>query len=90
VLVLRLRRMHTLASTGITTLQWSIVSAQRLGAAFLLSEVTPEIYRVLKDSHVNDLIGEERIFLCNEVLFEATERAVAWGEQWIKTNEVKR
>ncbi len=90
VLVLRLRRMHTLASTGITALQWSIVSAQRMGTAFLLSEVTPEIYRVLKDSHVNDLIGEERIFQCNEVLFEATERAVAWGEQWIKSNEVKR
>ncbi len=86
VLILRLRRMHTLASTGITTLQWSIVSAQRAGAVFVFSEVTPEIHQVLKASHVNDLIGEERIFPVTEILFEATHRAVNWGQNLIESN----
>ena len=79
-LVLRVRRMRMLASTGITTLQGVLISGQKAGMTILLSEVSPEIRTILNTSKITRLIGEANIFGSTGILFEATRQAVEQAE----------
>jgi SulP family sulfate permease len=76
VLVLRLRRIHSLASTGVTTLQWAIVAARRRGTTVLLSGVSPEARAMLDSVGISMLVGDANIFEGGEVVFESTRRAL--------------
>jgi sulfate permease, SulP family len=80
VLILRVRRMRMLASTGILTLQGLLFSGRKAGMTILLSEVSPEIHSILNTSKVTQLIGEANIFGSTDILFEATRRAVEQAE----------
>ena len=80
VLVLRMRRMRGLSSTGITTLQGVLISAQKAGMTILLSGVSPKTRTILNTSKINQLIGEANIFGSTEILFDATRQAVEQAE----------
>jgi sulfate permease, SulP family len=71
-LVLRLRSMHNLASTGVTALAWAIRNSQKAGMTVLLSGVDPAMGRILAAGGIIDLVGAENVFVCEETLFEAT------------------
>jgi SulP family sulfate permease len=77
VLVLRLRRAHMLASTGVVALQGILATARKAGMVIMLSGVSPQVRSILESSQITHLIGEEHIFFGSESLFESTRRAVA-------------
>lgn len=83
VLVLRVRRMRMLASTGVTTLQWAIINAQRKGMTILLSGVNEDVWRVLESSNILQFIGEEHVFRSGEELFSSTIQAVNYGRELV-------
>jgi MFS superfamily sulfate permease-like transporter len=84
VLVLRLRRVHRLAFTGIAALQWAILAARKAGVTILVSGVTHEARAMLETFHLADLIGRDHIFAGNEILFDSTRRTVEAGQRMLQ------
>ncbi len=76
VLVLRLRQMHMLGSTGTTALHWAIAASKKKGMRILLSGVTAQARAVLDAGGITQLIGEENVYGSTETLFDATLQAV--------------
>jgi sulfate permease, SulP family len=79
VLILRLRRMRLLSSTGIVSLQGLINNSQKAGMTIILSEVGSEAYHLLENSKIIQLIGEVHIFKSTEIMFESTRLAMEYA-----------
>lgn len=76
VIILRLRHMHLLASTGVTALEGLVTRADQLGTTVLLCGVTPEIETTLASSGLKSLVGTGRTFKATDTLFESTHQAL--------------
>lgn len=76
VLILRLRQMHMLGSTGITALHWAIAASKKKGMRIILSGVTAQARSVLDAGGITPLIGEENVYASTETLFDATLQAI--------------
>jgi SulP family sulfate permease len=76
VLILRFRRMHLLASTGIMALDHLIKSAQDKGVQILFCGIQSETYELLESSGLTSIIGESKIFSASDVLFDSTYAAL--------------
>jgi SulP family sulfate permease len=89
VLILRFRRTHLLASTGVMTLSWIIDSARDKGIEVLFCGVQKETYEPLKTAGLTDIIGESRIFPANDTLFGSAQAALQKAKSILqeKTNE---
>ncbi len=61
VLILRLRDVPVIDSTGLHALHDVVKRSQREGTRVLLTEVQPAVRRVIERSHVGDLLGPEAI-----------------------------
>lgn len=79
VVVVRLRRMRLIASTGMAMLEGAVKTARKQGVEILLSGLNAETDDALRRAGLLDLLGEERVFCASEVVFESTRRAVAAG-----------
>lgn len=76
VIVLRLRRMHLMASSGISTLELLIRRAKKRGVEIRLAGVSQEVTDTLSGCGLECVIGEENIFKATEIPYEATRRAI--------------
>ncbi len=76
VIVLRLRRMHLLASSGLSTLEFLIHRAREKGGQICLSGVSPEMTAMIADCGLEDDLESRNIFLATDVPFESTHRAL--------------
>jgi sulfate permease, SulP family len=76
VIVLRMRRVQMLGSTGIIMLENLVRQARRLGIHIYLSEVNEETMLALHGSGLEQIVGPERIFAESPALFDATEQAL--------------
>jgi sulfate permease, SulP family len=76
VMILRIRRMRRLASTGVSALQWSIITARRQGTEILICGVTPQAMPILDSTGISALVGKENIFPGSDVLFRSTREAL--------------
>jgi anti-anti-sigma factor len=76
VIILRLRHMHLLASTGVTALEGLVTRADQLGTTVLLCGVTNEIEATLASSGLKSLVGNGRTFKATDTLFESTHQAL--------------
>jgi sulfate permease, SulP family len=81
VLVLRMRRIRLLASTGATTLKWAFVKAQKQGMVVLLSGVDPATLAILNMAEITPLLSPEHIFHGEETLFESTLLAYQYAQK---------
>ncbi len=79
VIILRVRHMHLLASTGVTALEGLITRAEQLGTTVLLCGVTDEIETTLTSSGIESMVGSKRTFKASETLFEATHEALQYA-----------
>ncbi len=61
VLILRLRDVPVIDSTGLHALHDVVKRSQREGTRVLLTEVQPSVRRVIERSQVGDLLGQESI-----------------------------
>ena len=77
VVILRLRRVHLLASTGIVALERIAARAQRNGTRVILCGVRTNLVAALQSSGVVALLGQENVIEANDTLFESTRAALA-------------
>jgi len=87
VVILRMRRVHLLASTGVTVLENILRQANVLGILVLFSGVTSEIEPVLKNSGLANLLGPEKTFPASQTLFSATREALQAAWEYINRHE---
>jgi SulP family sulfate permease len=76
VLILRFRRTHLLASTGIMALDHLIKSARDKGVHILFCGIQKETYELLESSGLTSIIGESSIFTAKDILFYSTHAAI--------------
>jgi sulfate permease, SulP family len=84
VMILRIRRMRRLASTGVSALQWSVITAKRQGTEILICGVNPEAKSILDSTGITTLVGEENIFPGSDVLFRATRAALVRAQELMR------
>lgn len=75
-IVLRLRRSHMIASSGISTLEILIQRAKQKGGRIKLSGVTEEVMQTLHACKLDEEIRETNIFKATEIPYESTRLAV--------------
>jgi sulfate permease, SulP family len=76
VVILRMRRVHLLASSGVTVLENILHQANNLGIIVLFSGVTGEIDQIMRTSGISNLIGPGQTFPASQTLFAATREAI--------------
>lgn len=76
VIVLRLRRMHMMASSGLSTLEILLSRAHERGAEIKLAGVSQEVMKVLHTSGIDEGFEEENIYLATEIPYESTRHAI--------------
>jgi SulP family sulfate permease len=81
VVILRLRRMHVLSSTGIAALEHIATSANRCGTRVLICGVREDVGASLHSAGIDALIGSERIFKASDVLFASTQQALERAQE---------
>ena len=92
VLILRFRRTHLLASTGIIALNQIIQSAKKKGIVVLFSGVHSEILETLESAGIVTKIGQSNIFTADNQLLESTQMALEEAKRLIQfdqTNSLK-
>jgi SulP family sulfate permease len=76
LVVLRVRRMHLLASSGISTLEVLVQRAKERGGRIMLAGVSNEVLHTLQVCGLDVKIDKENIFLATEIPYESTRKAV--------------
>lgn len=76
VLILRFRRTHLLASTGIMTLNSLIRSARKKDIEILFCGIQEDIWDPLEDAGVLDIVGQTNIFPAKDQIFKSTHLAL--------------
>jgi len=87
VLILRFRRTHLLASTGIMALNQLIRHARERNITVLFCGIHEEVRGPLEAAGVTGIIGEDRIFSANHQLFGSTQRALDEAKTIIEKQE---
>ncbi len=84
VLILRFRRTHLLASTGIMTINSLIRSARKKGIDILFCGIQSDIYEPLEDAGVLDNVGKANIFPAKDQIFKSTQIALKEAKTILK------
>jgi SulP family sulfate permease len=87
VLILRFRRTHLLASTGIMAIDQLLKTARDKDVKLLFCGIMEETYEPLKAAGVVDIIGEENIFTAHDTLFDSTQRALQRARMILQQNQ---
>lgn len=64
-LILRMRNAHHLDATSIMALEDLIVSMQKAGRYLLLSGASKEVYRIMRDTGVLEVLGRDNFFIAS-------------------------
>lgn len=65
VRILRMRKVPFIDATGVHNLEIVIRSSQKEGISVVLSGVNPEVHKVLNNTHIEALVGED--FICDHI-----------------------
>ena len=76
VMILRVRRLHLLASTGVIALTRIVTSARDSGVTVLICGVTEEVGEILASSGFASPMEVEPVFEASNTLFESTSQAL--------------
>ena len=76
VLILRFRRTHLLASTGIITINSIIRNARKNGIDILFCGIQTDIWEPLEDAGVIDKFGQSNFFPAKDQIFRSTQQAL--------------
>ena len=87
VLILRFRRTHLLASTGIMALGHLIKTANDNGVQVLFCGVHDEIQETLESSGILESIGQSNIFIANDQLFTSAQKALEKAKSILHENQ---
>ena len=84
VVILVLRDMQTLSSTGIKWLERYAKELTANDSLLILADVNPAVVDVLKKSGVAAVIGEQNIFPASPRILEAENVAWEAGQRWLQ------
>ena len=84
VLVLILRDMHRLTSTGILWLEHLAKDLKSSGSRLILADVTPEVFTVLQKSGSLDEIGADNVIPATSRVLAAERTAWDAGQAWLQ------
>jgi SulP family sulfate permease len=84
VVILRVRHMHLMASTGVTAIEGLANRASQLGITLLMCGVTDEVESTLLTSGTGQLVNINRIFKATDTLFESAHHALNFAENLVK------
>jgi SulP family sulfate permease len=87
VLILRFRRTHLLASTGIIALNQIIRTAKEQDVDILFCGIQEEIREPLEAAGVIRTIGPSHTFTASDVIFESTQRALEKAKENLEEKE---
>ena len=76
VIVLRMRRLHLLGSTGVSALKNIFEDASRAGITVLVCGITEEVSQTLEAAGLETPAGSDPAFPACEALFESTRQAL--------------
>jgi SulP family sulfate permease len=88
VVVLVIRDMRTISSTGIKWMQHYHKQLKDNGGTLILADVNPEVYAVLKKSGVLAVLGEENVIPATARVLEAENQA--WEVAQKRLMEIKK
>jgi SulP family sulfate permease len=77
VLILRFRRTHLLASTGVVALNQFIRSARKAGIQVLFCGIHHEIMATLESAGILNTVGPANVFPADDRLLDSTQQALA-------------
>ena len=86
-LILRMREMRALGSTGVGTLQHFCQLMRAQGVTVILTGVEAELERIIRRSGFLEEIGEENVFYADPFVFRATQLAFARARALIESHE---
>jgi len=89
VLILRFRRTHLLASTGVMALDQLLQSARDKNVEVLFSGLQEEVLDPLESAGITKIVGDSRVFLASKKLFASTQEALAEARILVKDEEIK-
>jgi len=89
VLILRFRRTHLLASTGIMAFDQLLQSAREKGVKVMFCGIQDEVLDPLKDAGLTEILGESAIFQADSQLFSSTQRALEHANKIIDEKKSK-
>ena len=81
VVILRMRRMKHLASTGVSSLKILASRAEQQGIPLLFCGLSEEIETVFNASGLGAKIGSQMTFKATQILFESTTEAIKKAEE---------
>jgi sulfate permease, SulP family len=87
VVVIVLRDMHQVGSTGIKWLEHYAGSLRENGSLLMLADINPEVLVMLKKSGALDVIGPENVFPATAQVLASENRAWEAAQQWRKENQ---
>jgi len=87
VLILRFRRTHLLASTGVMALDQLLQTAKDKGVEVIFSGIHEEVLEPLESAGISEMVGEGHLFLANKKLFDSTQKALMEARSLIKKED---
>ncbi len=85
VVILRLRDNPYLGSTGIKMLERYARRLREKGGKLILSGIGSAVRQQLESTNALERLGQENIFYEEEVIFSATEKAIAYAQTWLRS-----
>jgi SulP family sulfate permease len=86
VVILVLRDMQTLSSTGIKWLERYAQQLKANGGLMILADVNPAVHQVLQKSGALAVLGEKNVFPATERILAAEEAAWQAAQEWLQQN----
>jgi SulP family sulfate permease len=90
VLILRFRRSHLLASTGIVALGNIIKTAREKGVEVLFCGVHEDIQEILESSGIFQSIGQNNIFIAKGQLFASAQKALNRAKSLLNQDQLTK
>jgi len=87
VVVIVLRDMHQVGSTGIKWLEHYAQSLRENGSLLMLADINPGVLETLKKSGALDVIGPENVFPATAQVLASENQAWDTAQQWLKENQ---
>ena len=86
VVILVLRDMHQLTSTGIKWLERYAQNLKAGGGVLMLADVNPAVLDTLKKSGALDILGAGNVFSATARVLDAENMAWDAAQQWLKAH----
>jgi SulP family sulfate permease len=90
VLILRFRRTHLLASTGIIALNQIIRTAKEQDVDILFCGIQEEIREPLEAAGVIRTLGPSHTFTASDVIFDSTQRALEKAKEILQEKQASK